>query len=106
MKQGAMKQGIVAAVAGITGHDPADLDEEMSLEADLGLDSIKMVELLQALQQLVPGEEQERFRAAVPAETLLKAQTIGDLVRALSGWCGTGTTGADAAPATDPAPQR
>ena len=60
-----------------TGY-PADiLTPNMALEADLGVDSIKKVEILSSLQELEPGLEQ------VPPETLQNASTIGDLLAVL-----------------------
>src|SRR4030095_8866791 len=102
MSYEALQQSIIGAVASITGHDPADIGVAMSLEADLGMDSIKMVTLLQALQELIPADRQDRFREAVPAEPLLQAQTIEDLTRILRDWSGAGASSVEeskAAPA-------
>ncbi|MBD1930354.1 MULTISPECIES: non-ribosomal peptide synthetase [Cyanophyceae] len=77
---------IFAVVAKITGHGVEDLERDMFLEADLGFDSIKMVELLNALMQLIPEEQQAEFMQAVPLQTLMQLQTVGEVVRAVENW--------------------
>ncbi|MDR1546686.1 MAG: SDR family NAD(P)-dependent oxidoreductase [Deltaproteobacteria bacterium] len=59
-------------VAQETGYPPEALTREMSLEADLGLDSIKKVELLSAVSQQFPG------LSSMNAD-LGEAQTLGRL---------------------------
>ncbi len=76
------QERIFGAVASITGHDVADLDVEMFLEADLGLDSIKMVELLDVLLRESSLEQQEWLTEKIGSGELLEVQTLGDLVRA------------------------
>ena len=46
---------VLAVVAEKTGYPVEMLHAEMSLEADLGIDSIKRVEIFSALQEVLPG---------------------------------------------------
>src|SRR5436190_10457999 len=45
---------LLAIVADKTGYPPEMLDLDMGLDADLGIDSIKRVEILSALQEQLP----------------------------------------------------
>jgi acyl transferase domain-containing protein len=64
-------------VAETTGYPIDMLNLEMSLDADLGIDSIKRVEILSALQEQLPGVP------AVPTEQLGAIQTLADILTAL-----------------------
>ena len=46
---------LLGVVADRTGYPAEMLSSEMELETDLGIDSIKRVEILSAMQDLVPG---------------------------------------------------
>jgi NAD(P)-dependent dehydrogenase (short-subunit alcohol dehydrogenase family) len=64
-----------------TGY-PADmLDLNAAIEADLGIDSIKRVEILGSLQRLLPVELQSAMQAGM--EKLTRARTFGDMLRDL-----------------------
>ena len=66
-------------VADKTGY-PADmLEAAMALEADLGIDSIKRVEILSALQERFPS------LANMESASLVSLRTLGDIVTALDG---------------------
>jgi acyl transferase domain-containing protein len=52
---GALLQLVQAVVAEKTGYPPEVLGVEMDLEAELGIDSIKQVEILSALREKLPG---------------------------------------------------
>jgi len=66
-------------VAEKTGY-PADmLEPAMALEADLGIDSIKRVEIFSALQERFPA------LAAIEPGSLGSLRTLGDIVAALNG---------------------
>lgn len=58
-----------------TGYPPEMLTMEMAIEADLGIDSIKRVEILSALVQRAP-----HLPEISPAD-LSKLQTLGDIVQ-------------------------
>lgn len=65
--------GLLAVVAEKTGY-PADvLDVEMELESDLGIDSIKRVEILSAVRERFPGIRE------VDAVTLGSARTLAQV---------------------------
>ncbi len=52
--QGRIEQTLLGVVAEKTGYPAEMLNFEMSLDADLGIDSIKRVEILSALQEKLP----------------------------------------------------
>ncbi|MBW4427786.1 MAG: amino acid adenylation domain-containing protein [Nostoc desertorum CM1-VF14] len=81
-----VKQQILARVSKITGHNPEDIELDMFLEADLGFDSIKMVELLNGLIQLIPESQQAEFMEAVPLQNLIQLQTVGEVIRVVENW--------------------
>ncbi|RMF89054.1 MAG: SDR family NAD(P)-dependent oxidoreductase, partial [Nitrospinota bacterium] len=55
-----------------TGYPPEMLDLDLDMEADLGIDSIKRVEILGALQRTCFPSEQHRLQAAMDELTRLK----------------------------------
>jgi len=65
---------IVQVVAEKTGYPDSAIDVNLDLESDLGIDSIKRVEILSALRQQRPDLE------ALPAETLGSLRTIASIV--------------------------
>ncbi len=95
---GDLELRLCTLISGVTGHQPGDLDAGMYLEGDLGIDSIKMVELSQHMIALVPETQRPRFLAEVPTERLMQSQTIGELMQLLAPW-------QDAAPVAAPAMQ-
>ncbi|MBE8999505.1 amino acid adenylation domain-containing protein [Nostoc sp. LEGE 12447] len=72
---------IFSLVAKITGHDAEELERDMFLEGNLGLDSIKMMELLNGLVALIPQEIQPKFMETLPLQNLMQLQTLGDVVQ-------------------------
>src|SRR6185436_11461895 len=71
---GDMKAALLAVVAEKTGY-PADmLSLEMELEGDLGIDSIKRVEILAAMQERFPGLPE------VKATEMAALRTLGQIV--------------------------
>jgi len=64
-------------VAEKTGYPKDALHDDMSLEADLGIDSIKRVEILSAMKSKAPSLPE------VDALTLAKLQTLGAIIAAL-----------------------
>ena len=70
---------VLDVVAHKTGYPRDMLRPEMELDADLGIDSIKRVEILAALQDILP-------EVAPPApEALAELITLADVARAVSG---------------------
>ncbi|MDP6944973.1 MAG: acyltransferase domain-containing protein, partial [Myxococcota bacterium] len=65
---------LLDVVADKTGYPAEILRPEMSLEADLGIDSIKRVEILSAVREAVPGLPD------VDASEMAALQTIGEVL--------------------------
>ncbi|MFD0573067.1 phosphopantetheine-binding protein [Kitasatospora gansuensis] len=83
---------LLAVVAAKTGYPAEMLDLEMDVEADLGIDSIKRVEILGVLSEQFPSD------VHVGPEQLGELRTLGQIVEFMSG------TAAPAAPAPQPEP--
>jgi amino acid adenylation domain-containing protein len=81
-----LEDRLKAVVARITGHRPQDLDREMFLEGDLGLDSIKTVELINNVIELVPEDKRERFNLEVSFQRLAQIQSLGELIDVMAQW--------------------
>jgi acyl carrier protein/NAD(P)-dependent dehydrogenase (short-subunit alcohol dehydrogenase family) len=71
---GRVAEVLLSVIAEKTGYPAEMLELEMSLDADLGIDSIKRVEILSALQERLPGAP------AVRPEDLGTLQTLGQIV--------------------------
>ncbi len=82
---------LLAVIAEKTGYPQEMLELEMTLDADLGIDSIKRVEILSALQEQLPDAP------AVKPEDLGTLQTLGQIIDHLS-------AGMISAPATQATP--
>ncbi len=65
---------LLEVIAEKTGYPQEMLDLEMALDTDLGIDSIKRVEILSALQDNLPGAP------AIKPEHLGTLQTVGQIV--------------------------
>ncbi|MFT4923955.1 MAG: acyl transferase domain-containing protein [Phenylobacterium sp.] len=65
---------LMAVVADKTGYPAEMLELEMDMEADLGIDSIKRVEILGAVQDSMPGLPE------VDPETLAEMRTLAEIV--------------------------
>ncbi|MFD9292311.1 SDR family NAD(P)-dependent oxidoreductase [Streptomyces sp. NPDC060030] len=83
---------LLSVVAERTGYPVAMLNVDMELESDLGVDSIKRVEILSAMRERVGGHEEGQVGE------LLKLRTLRQIVDAF-----TATTAAPTDPATAPA---
>lgn len=70
---------VMEVVAAKTGYDEEILEREMGIEADLGIDSIKRVEILGGIGERFPD------RAPFSPEEVAELRTLGDLVEALQG---------------------
>jgi acyl transferase domain-containing protein len=90
-----IRAALLAVVADKTGYPAEMLELSMSLDADLGIDSIKRVEILSALQEKLPDAP------AVKPEHLGTLQTLGQIVAFLeAGAPSGGTATATAIPAS------
>ncbi|OLC56437.1 MAG: hypothetical protein AUH92_00280 [Acidobacteria bacterium 13_1_40CM_4_69_4] len=88
-----LQQRLVAIVGERTGYPPEMLGLDLNIEADLGIDSIKRVEILGALQRGCPAEIQRRLQDAM--ESLSRIKTLRGILDL--------ATAAETAPATTPA---
>ncbi|MGF1673943.1 MAG: condensation domain-containing protein [Rivularia sp. (in: cyanobacteria)] len=82
MNTNTLQQQIFSVIAQITGHDVEELEPDMYLEGDLGLDSIKIMEFLNGLIQIIPEEQQPLFMEELPLQKLIQLQTLGEVVTA------------------------
>ena len=81
---------LLTVVSEKTGYPEEMLNLSMGLDADLGIDSIKRVEILSALQERLPEAP------AITPEHLGEIQTLGQIVDFLGGSAVTSTSGSDA----------
>ena len=72
-------RALLAVVGRLTGYPEEMLNLEMDIEADLGIDSIKRVEILSALEEGLPG------LPAVSPEVMGGLKTLGQIVDYLQG---------------------
>ena len=73
---------LLAVVAEKTGYPVASLDLKLSLDSDLGVDSIKRVEILSALQEKLPHAPQVKPEHL---GTLVTLQDVADFLRGGTG---------------------
>ena len=84
-----------------TGYPPEMLDLDAGIEADLGIDSIKRVEILTALQRLGTPAEQQSVQAVL--NQLTSARTLREIATILEQAIGTAAPSPAPAPAAPPA---
>jgi malonyl CoA-acyl carrier protein transacylase/acyl carrier protein len=72
-----IRELLLSVVAEKTGYPASMLEPGMALEADLGIDSIKRVEIFSAIEERLPGAIQ--FEPAAIAEL----RTLGDIIQRL-----------------------
>ncbi|MFH1983080.1 MAG: SDR family NAD(P)-dependent oxidoreductase [Pseudomonadota bacterium] len=72
-------EALFAVVSALTGYPVETLSLGMDMESDLGIDSIKRVEILSAMEERLP-----RLPSVVPEE-MVHLRTLGDIVRHLDG---------------------
>jgi acyl transferase domain-containing protein/NAD(P)-dependent dehydrogenase (short-subunit alcohol dehydrogenase family)/acyl carrier protein len=68
-----MEQKLLEIVSQLTGYPTEMLDRGMDIESDLGIDSIKRVEILSALEENIPD------LPAIPPETMGTLKTLGQI---------------------------
>ncbi|MDH3809718.1 MAG: acyltransferase domain-containing protein, partial [Desulfuromonadales bacterium] len=88
---------LLAVIAEKTGYPEEMLEREMTLDTDLGIDSIKRVEILSALQEQLPEAP------AVKPEDLGTLQTLGQIIEHLSAGMAASPTASAAASLAAPA---
>jgi acyl transferase domain-containing protein/NAD(P)-dependent dehydrogenase (short-subunit alcohol dehydrogenase family) len=89
-----------AVAAERTGYPPEMLDLDAGIEADLGIDSIKRVEILTALQKLGTPEQQQHVQGIM--NKLTSARTLREIADLIASSVGA-TAAAPAPPAPAPA---
>ncbi|WP_066423917.1 type I polyketide synthase [Anabaena sp. 4-3] len=77
---------LLAIISDKTGYPVEMLELEMDMEADLGIDSIKRVEILGGLQELYPDLPKPNL------EELAEKRTIGQIIEFLQGNAASGQT--------------
>jgi len=75
--------GLMSVISSKTGYDHSMLDPEMDLESDLGVDSIKRVEILYAIQERLPG------LGELKPDELSELRTLREIGDYLTGFTGT-----------------
>jgi acyl transferase domain-containing protein/NAD(P)-dependent dehydrogenase (short-subunit alcohol dehydrogenase family)/acyl carrier protein len=75
----ALAQALLGVVSELTGYPVEMLGLEMDIEADLGIDSIKRVEILSTLEEKMPG------LPAVAPEDMGRLKTLGQILEHLTG---------------------
>ena len=93
---------LVAIVVDRTGYPAELVDAEASLEADLGIDSIKRVEILGELQRSLPGGMERHLQGIM--EALTTAPTLDDISRRIARAVAAGDDPAEPPRATGPEP--
>jgi acyl transferase domain-containing protein/NAD(P)-dependent dehydrogenase (short-subunit alcohol dehydrogenase family)/acyl carrier protein len=78
------RKTLLAIVADKTGYPEEMLDPDLDLEAGLGIDSIKRVEIMSAIQETVPA------LAQVEPARLASLSTLGQILEAAAQWTGAG----------------
>jgi len=81
-----------------TGYPPEMLDLDAGIESDLGIDSIKRVEILTALQKLGTPEQQQNVQGIM--NKLTSARTLREIADLIAGSAGTLPAAPAPAPAT------
>jgi acyl transferase domain-containing protein/NADP-dependent 3-hydroxy acid dehydrogenase YdfG/acyl carrier protein len=94
----ALTAAILDVIAQKTGYPTSLLELNMELEADLGIDSIKRVEILAAFGEAVPGV------AAIDPRELGALQTIGAIVERVGSAFPNGSSALNVPLAAGPAP--
>jgi NAD(P)-dependent dehydrogenase (short-subunit alcohol dehydrogenase family)/acyl carrier protein len=88
------KAEMLRIVSERTGYPAEMLSLDAGIESDLGIDSIKRVEILSQFRMQAPPAEQERIRAVM--EKLTGARTLGEIIAHLdTGPAGAGTPRTD-----------
>ena len=90
---------VLAVLAAKTGYEPDMIEMDMALETELGVDSIKRVEILSDVQKELNVEAQD-------VAALSRTQTVGEVVEAMIKELGSAGPAAAAPSAPAPPPRR
>ncbi len=86
MERTTLEQRVFSLVTSITGHEPDQLEPDMYLESELGLDSIKMLEFFNGMIQLVPEAKRDTFSLQFPVQKLMQIQILRDAIDIVKDW--------------------
>ncbi|MBU0544042.1 MAG: SDR family NAD(P)-dependent oxidoreductase, partial [Proteobacteria bacterium] len=75
-----IQNALLSTVSHLTGYPVETLGLDMDLEADLGIDSIKRVEIFSSLEEKIPGIP------SIPPEAMGSLKTLGKIIEYLSGF--------------------
>merc|ERR1719456_211105 len=89
---------VLAVLAAKTGYEPDMIEMDMALETELGVDSIKRVEILSDVQKELNVEAQD-------VAALSRTQTVGEVVEAMIKELGASPAAAAVPSAPAPPPQ-
>ncbi len=98
LASGAIMASLMEVVSELTGYPPEMLEPDMDIEADLGIDSIKRVEILSALEEKQPN------LPAVSPELMGELKTLGQIADYLDTAGGAVVSLPDALTGKQPAP--
>ncbi|WP_027358592.1 type I polyketide synthase [Desulforegula conservatrix] len=76
-----IKDLLIEVVSSLTGYPSEMLDLDMDIESDLGIDSIKRVEILSAFEEKMPGIP------PVQPDDLGKLKTLGQIISHINSLC-------------------
>jgi len=74
-----LSKTLLSVVSRLTGYPEEMLGMDMDIESDLGIDSIKRVEILSAMEEAIPG------LPAVSPDMMGSLKTLGQIIEHLSG---------------------
>jgi acyl carrier protein len=74
-KAAGLEQELANVIAGVIGRDPAELKPEVNFWKDLGVDSIKAIEITVAIER--------NFKISVRDEQIPQIATFGDALKML-----------------------
>lgn len=82
-KAESLESQLIALISQITGLNPQQLSLNVSLEADLGLDSIMMTQLMNGLLSLIPEEQRSQFSETFSLRHLMQVSNLQELLTIL-----------------------
>lgn len=86
MEQILLDNKIASVLSEITGHDQSSLDTNMRLDADIGVDSIKQISVLQRIVDLIPDNLRNQFIEDSIPDKMRCADTLGELMQTVNHW--------------------
>ena len=87
-----LKERILSIVAKTSGLKQDQLGLDMSLEGELGLDSLIMTQLMSDLVKLIPKDQKEAFSSKFTLRDLIQLQTLRQVIKTFEEWQPSGET--------------